>query len=345
MVPHRFTSALALMLAPVCLPAAGCMQTVYLSNLDAGTGQDGFPFGGGDHPGFGQCGQVYFTPHTPDVILMVDRSTAMQVPFGNSSTRFVAAQTTLKGLVPANPAVHFGYGQFPSPNGCGQGPGSSDGCCAGDIYRPSSNSLMAFDRFIQGCDRAPCVSTQRPIGDALMHCRIAYDQLDQNVKYVLLVIGGDPNCTNDATTACSDAQGEAAKLSNAGIPTFVVAVGDELASDDCLNNLAVAGNRPLGGSQSYYLATTPSDLTSALSNIIHKMARDACTFDLGFNSGGTDKLMVFFHNNPVNHDSGNGWDFDNGNMFRITLYGDACDSFINSGADPQSIVIESGRGC
>jgi len=343
MVPHRIALALTLMLA------AGCQQTVYLTNGDAGAPNDAFTFG--EHGGFGQCMPMPYYPQVrlPEVILMVDRSSAMQTAFGNNSTRLAATLATLKSLIPANPAVRFGYGQLPttSLNGCGPGgPGGGDACCAGDIYPPSPTSFSVFDGFIQGCDKAPCGSNQRPIGDALMRCRSAYDQDPNADRYVVLVTGGEPNCTSDSTSPCSDAQNEAARLSNAGIRTYVVAVGDELASDKCLNDLAVAGNRPRGGPQSYYLATAPADLTSSLSTIIHdEIARDACTFDVFMPNGGTDKLTVYFNGNPLPQSFANGWNFDNGNMFRITLYGDACENYIDGGGLQNAILIVPGRAC
>jgi hypothetical protein len=359
-VPKPIAPALAFLIAPVCF-AGACRQTVVLvddgGNGGGGSGSDdGGPFG--DRGGF-NCDRLSPTSRPPEAILMVDRSQAMDTPFGNgTSTRLQSVQTILRNLVGYyQGSVLFGYGEFPATGQaqCGQGgPGvPGDGCCAGEIFAPTKYSIMAFDQYIHGCDRAPCASAQRPIDDALSRCRVSYTGLGDNgtSRFVVLVTGGEPMCSSDPTpgAGCTDAQNAAAKLSNDEVKTFIVAVGGELASSTCLDILATTGGVPQqGSSPRFYLETGPGLLQSDLATIFEIIAENACHFDLrppGI--ADPDKVTVTF--NGINgrmmvpHDPANGWELDNGSPFKIALYGQACMTYTSG--QVQSIDILSGRGC
>jgi len=153
---------------------------------------------------------------------------------------------------------------------------------------------------------------------------------DPNPKFILLATDGQPNC---ATTAASSlnmddttgTQQAVADALTAGIPTFVVGIGNTNAAMS-LNALAVAGGRPLtGGTTSYYQVNDATALAAAVGAIVGQAA--SCTFNIGVAPDGTTAvgLGVFGDGAPITMDPANGWSFTDASMTSIIINGPMCD--------------------
>lgn len=153
---------------------------------------------------------------------------------------------------------------------------------------------------------------------------------DPNPKYMLLVTDGQPNCATTAATSLQmdDSAGTQQAVADAlaaGIPTFVVGIGNTNAVTS-LNQIAVAGGKPqTGGSSSYYQVNDATALSTALGTIVGQAA--SCTFNIGAAPDGTtvDGLGVFGDGAPITMDASDGWSFKNGDMTTIIINGPTCD--------------------
>jgi hypothetical protein len=364
----------------IALASGGCRQTVILDGEDQGNGaagasaagaggggfnggtagfnpfDGGFPFDGGlrdarepDHPPAfcigGQIQPLLFSLRVPDVVFSVDRSSAMQSFFGDS-TRIEVAQSTVRSMIQKyQRVVRFGYQEFPSTSNsmCGSGMG----CCAGDVTPPTNNALQAIDRALHRCDgNGPgCNQSQRPLANALAKCRGTFGSFnnDSGRKYLVVLMGGDPTCQgSDASVpACDDAVAETTKLSRMSIGTAFFGVGSETATSACLDDLALQGGLPVGMASPYYhLARSPSDLVVQLDTLVRTMADEACHIDIRTPPTDPDKVSVLFNEAPVDIDPVNGWTFELDSTVGITLHGAACDTLIRQA--PRVAVI---AGC
>ena len=114
----------------------------------------------------------------------------------------------------------------------------------------------------------------------------------------------------------------------AGIPTFVVGIGNTNAAAT-LNQLAIDGGRPqMGGATSYYQVDDAAALISALGTIVGQAA--TCTFDIGAAPDGTTAvgLGVFGDGAKISMDPSNGWSFKDAAMTTIILNGTICDQLM-----------------
>jgi hypothetical protein len=155
---------------------------------------------------------------------------------------------------------------------------------------------------------------------------------DMNPKYVLLATDGQPNCATATSLNTDDAVGTQQVVTDAlaaGIPTFVVGIGNTgvIAT---LNQLAIAGGRPqTGGTSSYYQVDDAAALSTALGTIVGQAA--SCTFDIGPPPDGTTVkgLGVFGDGAPITMDPSNGWSFKDATMTTIVLTGSICDQVLS----------------
>jgi hypothetical protein len=327
--------------AVLALAGASCRETVVLE-------QDG-PDGGGGDGGLGNCQLVQASLRAPYLVILLDRSTAMSTAFG-SGTRLSAAEQQILAVVGQYPAtVRVGYGEFPAPAGACQ---NAMGCCAGGITSPTRFATTAIMHTMGFCDNAPgsCVSTQRPLADALAGAGQVYattgtDQGEHH--YVMVVTGGEPNCGQSfGGSACMQAETQAANLNNANSRTMVVGVGDDVATSPCLDDIALAGGTARGMSPFYYLARTPSELHDQMNALVQGMAEEACKIDLRGSIGDASKVTVLLNNVAVPHDGVNGWDLDSTSGFSrtITLHNGSCDMLTTSkNADPVEVFVNCGR--
>ena len=158
---------------------------------------------------------------------------------------------------------------------------------------------------------------------------------DANPKYILLATDGLPNCAPGARDSTGDdSMGAVAAVTAtaaAGIPVFVVGVGNVAKAEVTLNDLAVAGGRPQATTPKYFPVGSTADLVSVLTKIGGQIT--SCTFALGkvppepnnvgvYADGDTTKKI------PRDTTHANGWDYGAG-MMSIELFGTACDNVKN----------------
>jgi hypothetical protein len=318
-------------------------------NQDAGLdlGLPGGPrFDGGRFEVFSLCPNgsgplriLSAVPRTPDVIISVDRSTAMQAWWGAQS-RLEAVELQVRGLLQQyDRSVRFGYEEFPSISGmCGSG----QGCCAGSVTPPGQKSRNAIENMLDACDNGGqgCSQQGRPAADALQKINKIYTSFggvtSAHSRYVVLVLGGDPSCGepsgngDPAMAACDAAKLEVQKLNALGIFTIVVGVGDDATSSatgGCLKDLALAG-----GLTSVRLAATPSALSDTLTNnVIVPMAQESCHLDVLEPPVDARNVSLFFDNDLVPPSPTDGWDFDQGtSLNKITVHGRWCDTLLHT---------------
>ena len=120
----------------------------------------------------------------------------------------------------------------------------------------------------------------------------------------------------------------------AGSPTFVVGVGiGNPTADATLNQMAVAGGYPRAASPAYYPVASTAELEATLTTVVSTAA--SCTFaipappttdgttnrsNIGVRVDGTGILKDQTHTS--------GWDFSDGSMMAIQLYGPICDAIV-----------------
>lgn len=159
---------------------------------------------------------------------------------------------------------------------------------------------------------------------------------DSNPKYLLFATDGQPNCATTSATSLGmdDTAGADQAVKDAlaaGIPTFVVGVGNTNAAAS-LNQLAMDGGKPqTGGTTSYYQVNDAAALATAFGTIVGQAA--SCTFNIGAPPDGTntDGLAVYGDGTPITMDPANGWSFKNGDKTTVILNGPVCDQ-VMSGA-------------
>jgi hypothetical protein len=216
-------------------------------------------------------------------------------------------------------SVNFGLAVYPSL-ACVDGDGDSPYRCepASDADNPltevgpdnAADIALALDAAGQCGGTPACESLQWAL-DYLTAADFPED-IDELPKFVLLATDGAPNCNPTADVAsCTSTTGEPAvipeqclddlctynaafQLAAAGIPVFVVGVGDDLAAwDYVLDNIAA-----YGGTGEYY----PADDGAVLEEVLAEITGQAisCTFEVDWSAvddttveKGCDKVVVY----------------------------------------------------
>jgi hypothetical protein len=154
---------------------------------------------------------------------------------------------------------------------------------------------------------------------------------DPNPKYILLATDGEPNC-GGGNGGNSDRAGAVAAVrasAMAGIPVYVVGIGNVAASVTTLNMMAAAGGRPkMGGTEQYYPVSNTAELVTALTTISMQIA--SCSFGLAMVPPVPTNVGVYADGQRINQDPThqNGWDYGAG-MRSIELFGATCDNVKN----------------
>ena len=164
----------------------------------------------------------------------------------------------------------------------------------------------------------------------------------QNPKFILLATDGQPNCATANTLNTDDSAGTQQAVADAltaGIPTFVVGIGNTGAAAT-LNQVAIAGGRPqTGGTTSYYQVNDAAALSSALGTIVGQAA--SCSFNIGPAPVDTTTkgLGVFGDGAPIPMDPANGWSFKDASMTTIVLNGTICDQVMTGTVHDVSVAF------
>jgi hypothetical protein len=345
------------------LGAGACRQTVILdsaesnlpSDADAsiadgggdGPSRDGARFDANRPPGFCTGGQIVpllATMRVPDLIFVVDHSSAMQSAFG-ATTRIQATQQAVRTLIQKyQRVIHFGYDELPSTSGMCS---AASGCCAGDVLPPAPNTSQAIDHVMHRCDGngSGCAQSQRPLANALDKSEATFTSFPNNsgARYLIAFLGGEPTCQGpDASkTPCDDAESSVTTLTRASVRAAIFGVGPETAGSDCLDRLAERSGLEIAAVSPYYhLARTPTELNAELDPLVKTMAEESCHIDILTPPTDPDKVAVLFNSAPVDIDAANGWTFDQDSSVGLTLHGTACDTLI-----AQAPHVEVIAGC
>ena len=321
----------------VLLACAACQQTVLFELPGDGAAGASGADGGGFCPG----GQPFFSqpkPESPMVIVVLDRSTNMDAPFGATATSQIsAALNALDAVVSEYQAISFGYVEFPVATfGCSP----TTSCCASQVTVPSQGST-SFDFAAHRCDTRSnmgcAMSAERPVGDALMNIGEAFTQGIAG-QYILIITDGEPTCTGGT---CQEAmQVSAFRLQ--GVKTAVVVLGN-VTDGACLVQLAQTGGMESGGN-TFYSATTLDDLTSTLKMIVGgQIAPGACTLDLR-PPDNPDQVALSIAGSPITRGGPDGWAFVDNSHTQIKLSGASCQALLDSPAGSVGLVgCSSGR--
>jgi hypothetical protein len=346
--------------ALLALALGACRQTVVLDEMGTDGGNEGTGETKDDGAGTAGCNAIAASPRLPEFMIALDHSNAMNPPFGSSPSRLLAMQAEIQKILERfQTFIWFGYEEFPTsnPNACG----NASGCCAGDLTPPSfgfdalNRALFACTSAVSGTDECAYPFGQRPMADALAQIGGIFtpsNNPNSHHRYVLLIAGGDANCGDGAggSSNCPDANNQASSLRIAShVNTFVLGIGNDVSSSNCLDNIAQAGGFPVGGnSPFYYLARTQTDLDRDMGDIMGQVASDACQMDLDRPPSDPNKVQVSIGSDalgwiPVPFDRFNGWGYSGSANLEITLNGDACTNLVDL-PNPQVQVL-SGPGC
>lgn len=320
--------------------ASSCGQTVVLEDqiADGSSSRDGSSSDGSssDASCSGNPPPLFFTQEIPEIVIALDRSSAMNDPFGGDPSQLYSALNALRAEVlhfgaqtsNGQPIIRFALLDFPDTAPyCN----AALNCCSSDVTPIASDSafLAAAPPVCNppnDCSQAP----QRPTAYALSKAQ-TFLEIEQPTgpRYVLLVTDGPPSgCSTPPKDPCGDAITQVGLLSNSGIKTIIVSIGDG-SNTSCLLDLAnVEGAQ---GAPFFYPASSPSDLTTALSTIVGTAAQGACRLDLTTMPLGPDQISVKFNTDTVQRDNNNGWSLGGNGGSRVTLNGAACQKLIQDG--------------
>jgi hypothetical protein len=333
---------------------SACAQTVVLEqaapdggvstgNKDGSASTDGrcFPSQGNKLP---------FEMQTAEVIVALDRSTAMNTEIGGGMTELSAVLNTLISQVSGyGTLIRFGFVDFPDDLGT-----CPNGCCVSPLYEPPPTVNMSNSGFFEGaaytCNTPNVMGmgslscptgSQRPTAAALASCLSYYQSPQTSSQYVLLITDGEPSggC-GDARGDCQDAEDQVRALSALGVQTIVIDLGAQSMPGDCLHDFAAqqgANGAP------YYYFTDANGLGDTFKTVADAIAAEACTLTLTTTPDDPSLVSVSFGGAQIAHDPTSGWSFA-GSTTAITLNGPACQNLIDS-RNKQSVGLEIFYGC
>jgi len=308
---------------------SGTTGTANSSGSGTGTGNAGVT-GTNPTPDGANCGlQQYGLQNVPpDLLIVLDKSGSMGNDLNDvKCMQGAACVTKWSQVVPAinmvvgqtDTTIRWGLKYFANNGTCGVNAGA-----AVPIAPGNGAAIMASIGMTNPGGSTPTRLAVQSGADYLMMVA------DPNPKFMLLATDGEPNCAPGAAQGDDDQAGAVAAVmaaATAGIPTFVVGVGNVAPAQATLNMLADAGGRPQAGATHYYPVSSTADLVNVLKTIGGMIA--SCSFGLG--SAPPDPTNVGVYANgmtnmriPKDVTHMNGWDYGAG-MKSIVLYGAACD--------------------
>jgi Mg-chelatase subunit ChlD len=164
---------------------------------------------------------------------------------------------------------------------------------------------------------------------------------DSRPRYIVLVTDGEPNCAVSDPTMADDARAiqAVADAFTAGVPTFVVGIGNLSPAQTTLNGMATAGGEAqpadaLG--RTYFPGDDPATLLSALTAIAHGVA--SCNFVLASPPASPADVVVLGDGHPIARDAANGWSYGTDTTV-IVLHGAACTAFRTGAVQSLSAVV------
>jgi len=347
----------SLALVTAILTLAGCQQSLHLYDIahdDAGHdaaraatggksgkgGSSGTDGGGTDM----RCSSVVSViPDTPQMVVVLDRSTSMNQPFGsqgaggsmgqlqlNAAMSALTAQVNLFGSnSDPRASIRFSFVDFPDTGGACQG---TNACCGSD-----AKDWATLQKNIYACESSPPPDscTPRPMAAALTKADsilTGSNSAPPYERYVLLVTNGPPSGCGGFPDDC-----------NATSPVIETLAEDKII----LSILGLAPNQDSLGCLTYPYNSVGQPVAQAVADA--QPLRDAldvimqtagCTASLNPAPASSD-LTVTLPDGVVAPDRTNGWTYD---MFgRLHLHGMACQSVL-SGAGWNNLKVTAACG-
>jgi Mg-chelatase subunit ChlD len=270
---------------------------------------------------------------TPDVLLVLDRSASMdnsiaedrlcKVDAGATcKSRWSTLRSALTAAIADTPDLRWGLKLFPT---------KASGSCAvsPDIEVPiGAGSVPAIVTAMAAATPEGNTPTRVVIQAAANYLKTVDDQ---NSKVILLATDGLPNCLDSRTISGDDLPATAAAIENAGFPVYVVGIGPEQA----LMSLEMLSQA--GGTGHYLPATSPDELTAALTSIADTVA--SCTFKLSVPAPFLGSVTVALDQVVLAKDDVNGWGFA-GDSRTIEVHGDACTKLKTSPTSTLAVRVD-----
>jgi hypothetical protein len=295
-----------------------------------GTGTDDDGPGTGSDQG-GECPDlsVVLTPQVPTIQLVVDQSGSMRDPFGAAASKWEAVHTTLvdpvDGVVTQmQSAIRFGLSRYTT---------SGQDCPAVWEMAPQ---LDAADEIETEMGATPDGET--PTGESLEIILATLLQDDwEGDKFFVLATDGEPD-TCEIPEPTTDQEIETVRTRavqaveaayEAGVRTFVISVGADIATDhlqDMAN--AGAGNAPGDPDAPFYVALDPQALLDAFDEIVSGLRECTLTLDEPLQPEYAPSCDLTINDELIPYDDPDGWRLDTETT--IELQGDACQA-IQSG--------------
>ena len=277
------------------------------------------------------CGNITVrtTRQPVDVLLVLDRSGSMQYSIAqdcycsqsaagaggqlcsdtsNCSPRWQTVSSALQSTLSSTPNIEWGLKLFAT---AGQGECTVSNGVEVQIGTGTADAIVSQ---INGTTPGNHTPTAAAVTAATAYLKAL---TDANQRIILLATDGDPNCANNGKSAdTTDVTGTTSAITaaaQAGFQTYVIGIGPSVGN---LDNFAQAG-----GTNNYYPATSPDDLTNALSSISKLVG--SCTFTADKAPPDANNIAVYVNGQRVDQDPSNGWDFGS-NPQEIVLTGDYC---------------------
>jgi hypothetical protein len=345
----------------LALALAGCTDNLVLNDVrDTGTSTDVSK----DGAGLGveaYCGltkkSIDFVPGSPQIIIVLDRSSSMQSYFGGTTKKMTAQSALVKAVSKYQARIQFGFEQFPSnPSDPQCQPG---GCCAGPVDPPPGpNNLPLMTSGIQCSDLAgsscPSAGSDSPSYLALAAVRDYYKARYQNEpadedRYVLLVTSSEPSCASESHDVCASARSAASDLGRLGPPgvrIIVLSLGYVPDQGSCLFKISQTSSSLLKPDNTSYLYTPYSvdDLAYDLDRFFLAVARASCTLTSQTLPPSHAQVTVSIGQDQIQQTDGSspgGWVYSSPDHTSITLLGQDCDNWVQS----QATTPDVGYSC
>jgi len=262
-----------------------------------------------------------------DLLLVLDRSSSMTRAMdsanncaANSTTcsqRWETMTSSLATVLASSPTdVHWGLKFFTTPSTSTTRTSGSCTVSSGVEVAVAPNTASAIETQISQAGTASSTPTRTAIEAAVAYLKTL---TDGNPRYILLATDGEPNCAPGASnTSNSDLAGTITAIqaaAAAGYKVYVIGVGPETGN---LTDLAVAG-----GTNHFYPATTPAELSNALTTIVGTVSA-GCSYQIGGSSTNSSAIGVYLDKSLIPQGSTDGWSLDSAKT-TITINGTYCD--------------------
>jgi len=352
----------------VLLALSGCTESLVFQDMwDAGTfspsdardaiGGSAGDASGGNRPDLeradGLCSSgirpLHPTPETPQLFILLDRSSAMRAPMGTVKREDAAGDALISAIGQYQGLIKFGFQQFPAgPLEQVPDAGAPRTCYAGKVhFQPGFFALLRIKGPLL-CDDQPFFQCPEAAADSPSYAGLAsineyYTKRsdERDPRYVLLVTASEPRCDADSSIdPCDSALNAAAALGNINVRVVVLSVGYQPPPSSCLVKISQRRSRldVPAGAKSLYTPSTVAELNQQVGELMLAVAKSSCTLKLEWGPPDQAQLVVSLGPNEVPQDPTDGWSFPDASKTSIVLSGKACTRYVDPKAnDPLSV--------